>query len=427
MSVSTTYQCRKSYEAAIAATRDERMKWWREARFGMFIHYGLYALYGREEWVMLLENIPTAEYEKQADRFQPRPGCAREWAKLAAEAGMKYMVLTTKHHEGFCLWDTRMTDFNAVQRGPKRDLVAEYVAACREFGLKVGFYYSLMDWHHPDGARCATDTAARRRFLDFTQGCLRELMTHYGQIDILWYDCASPFGHHEGWESLQMNQMVRQLQPGIIINDRSHLAEDFTTPEGNVAASDRDWEACMTFNDLSWGYIDSKQAAPDSYDVRGILKMLHLTCVGAGNLLLNIGPAPDGSVPAEAVKPLQDTGRWIRRHAELIYPVSEKWRRNVAGWINVSKRGNKVWLWTKYWPGGEPGVGGFLTPLKSACLLPDRTPVVFEETPQRIVFKNLPAQSPDDIANRAIIELEFEGNGTVLHERYKGRFPEPEG
>ena len=162
--MATTFQGRKEYEAATAATRDARMKWWREARFGMFVHYGLYALYGREEWVMLLENIPVADYEKKADIFQPRPGCAREWARLAAEAGMKYMVLTTKHHEGFCLWDTQMTDYNAVQRGPKRDLVAEYVAACREFGLKVGFYYSLMDWHHPDGARCATDTAARRRF-----------------------------------------------------------------------------------------------------------------------------------------------------------------------------------------------------------------------------------------------------------------------
>ncbi len=135
------YLCCRDYEEQTAASRDQRMDWWRKARFGMFVHYGLYAHYGRNEWVQALENIPIAEYEKTADIFAPQPGCPRQWAQLAAEAGMKYMVLTTKHHEGFCLWDTKMTDYNAVQRGPKRDIVAEYVEACRACGLKIGFYY----------------------------------------------------------------------------------------------------------------------------------------------------------------------------------------------------------------------------------------------------------------------------------------------
>lgn len=404
----TDLMCKQDYEAATAETRDERMAWWREARFGMFIHFGVYSLYGRNEWVMALENIPLQEYEARADDFKPKPGCPREWAKLASEAGMKYMVMTTKHHEGFCLWDTKMTDYNAVKRGPKRDIVAEYVDACREYGLKVGFYYSLMDWHHPDGGRCAYDLESRRRFIDFTQGCVRELMSNYGKIDILWYDVPAPLQSHEGWDSLRMNQMARELQPGLIINNRSRLDEDFGTPEGHVSPQDRDWEACMTFNGISWGYTDSKQALPDSYNVRGILKMLHVACAGKGNLLLNIGPAPDGSVPEEAVKPLQDTGRWIHKHVDVVYPVSDKWRSNCGGWVNVSRRGKTVYLWTRVWPDGEAGLGGFMTPLKSACLLPDRIKLDFRQEDQRIVFTNLPKECPDSIANRAIIELEFE-------------------
>jgi len=206
--------CKRDYEKATAESRDARMAGWREARFGMFIHYGIYTVYGRNEWAMALENIPGAEYEARANEFQPRPGCPREWAKLAKEAGMKYMVLTTKHHEGFCLWDTKMTDFNAVKLGPKRDIVAEYVEACCEFGLKVGFYYSLMDWRHPDGGRCAYDMNARKRFLDFTQGLLRELMTHYGKVDILWYDVSDPMTSHEGWD------LRRSRSTRAVVNNR---------------------------------------------------------------------------------------------------------------------------------------------------------------------------------------------------------------
>jgi alpha-L-fucosidase len=402
--------CKADYEKVIAASRDERMGWFREARFGMFIHYGIYSLYGRNEWVMAMENIPVAEYAARADAFQPRAGCAREWAKLASEAGMKYVVLTTKHHEGFCLWDTAMTEFNSVKRGPKRDLVAEFVEACREYDLKVGIYYSLMDWHHPDGASCAYDSVARRRFLDFTQGCLRELMTNYGSIDMLWYDGAAPMQHHEGWESLEMNQMIRELQPSIIINNRSHLDEDLGTPEGHVTAEDRDWEACMTFNDISWGYIDSAQSAPYSHNVQTILKMLRKVCSQKGNLLLNIGPAPDGSVPEEAIEPLQQTGQWIRKHADLIYPVSDRFGGGACGWAEITRRGRTLWVWTMIWPHEPASLGGILTPLKSACLLPERTPLQFEQTAGRIKFTDLPAECPDTIANRAIIELEFDGD-----------------
>jgi len=398
---------RKEYDKEVAASREKRMKWWNDARFGMFVHWGLYALEGRNEWVHALESIPMKEYEKLADRFRPKPRPAREWAKLAKASGMKYMVMTTKHHEGFCQWNTQQTSFNAVN-ACGRDLVAEYVAACREFGLKVGFYYSLMDWHHPDGARCSYDPEARRRFIKFTHGCVRELMSQYGKIDILWYDVAVPFQHQEGWESLTMNQMVRELQPHILINDRSHIPEDFSTPEGSVSAAQagRGWEACMTFNDTSWGYMPS--AAIDSWTSRGIIKMLNTACQGSGNLLLNIGPAPDGSVPPEAIKPLTTVGKWLAQNGEAVYGKLDRtipWGATSCG--GFSQKGNRMYFWCRCWPGRPFGLGGFQTPLKSARYLVSGKKLAFSQAGNRILFKNVPVQSPDKIAGVTVVELEF--------------------
>ena len=264
---------RSEYEEHIAQTRDARMDWWRKARFGMFVHFGLYSQLGRNEWVQTLENIPVDEYAKLADTFNPKPGAPREWAKLAKAAGMKYMVLTTRHHEGFSLWDSKANPFNSVNYGPHRDIVREFVDACREFDLKIGFYSSLMDWHHPDGWRCAFDSEARKRFTDYIEALNTELLTNYGKIDILWYDVSCPMESWEGWNSLERNQRLRALQPDIIINNRSCLAEDFGTPEGHIKAEDRDWEACMTFNDISWGYVDAEQALPHAYTAPRILKI----------------------------------------------------------------------------------------------------------------------------------------------------------
>ena len=237
------------------ADRDRRMQWWHEARFGMFIHFGLYSVLGRHEWAMEEEGIPVAEYQQLAKQFNPQPHAARAWAKLAKQAGMKYMVMTSKHHEGFCNFDTKLTNYCAPKQAAGRDLVAEFYEAARSEGLRVGFYYSLMDWHHPDGARCATDEAARRRFVEYTHGLVRELCTNYGKLDILWYDVAWPLSA-EGWESVKMNKMVRQLQPDILLNNRANIPEDFTTPEQRITASAEPWESCMTMND-SWGYQES--------------------------------------------------------------------------------------------------------------------------------------------------------------------------
>ena len=241
------------YERQTAASRDTRMAWWREARFGMFVHFGLYAGLGQHEWAMSLGNFPISEYEKLTERFCPKPGAPREWAALAKKAGMKYMVMTTRHHEGFSLWDSKANPYNSVNYGPRRDIVREFTDACREFGLRIGFYSSLMDWHHPDAWRCAFDAEARRRFLDYIEALNTELLTQYGKIDILWYDVALPMESWEGWDSVARNQRMRLLQPDLIINNRSHLDEDFGTPEEHVTPSDRDWESCMTFNGISWG------------------------------------------------------------------------------------------------------------------------------------------------------------------------------
>ena len=402
-----TLQCRTEYEASIAATRARRMKWWNEARYGMFVHWGLYAFLGRNEWVQAYECIPVKEYEKLATRFRPKRRPAREWARLARESGMKYMVMTTKHHEGFCLWDTKQTDFNSVKTACGRDLVAEYVDACREFGLKIGFYYSLMDWHHPDGAAAAYDPEARQRFLSFTQGCVRELLTQYGKVDILWYDVARPFNSYEGWDGLAINQMARSIQPHLIINDRLNLVEDFSTPEGSVKASEsgRGWEACMTFNDTSWGYMPS--AAADSHTPRAILKMLNTACCGSGNLLLNIGPAPDGTPPAEAVKPLKTVGKWLAVNGEAVYGKLDRAHGHASALGSFSRKGKRLYLWCRCWPGTEFGIGGFKTRLKSASFLASGKKIKFKQDGYRLILKDLPQSSPDRIAGVTVIALDF--------------------
>ncbi len=398
---------KETYLDRTAATRPERIRWWQEARFGMFVHWGLYAQLGRHEWVMNRERIPVAEYEKLADTWKPKERPAREWAALAKQAGMKYMVMTTKHHEGFCLWDTLQTDYNAVKRGPGRDLVQEFVEACREFDLKIGFYYSLMDWHHPDGALCATDEAARRRFLDFTQGCVRELMSNYGKIDILWYDVSWPLATPELWESVEMSSVARALQPHILINNRAKLDEDFGTPEEHVTAAEagRAWEACMTFNG-SWGYMP---ISPDWRSTREVLDMLRTAAAGQGNLLLNIGPTPDGSVPPEATERLTAVGQWVAQNGEALYGQVDRADRGRVEWIPTGTwtlKGNTAYFWCTRWPGRELVIGGLLTKVNRASFLASGQPITFEQTENRLVLKNLPYHDPDPIAGVTVIKLE---------------------
>jgi len=387
--------------------RDERMKWWHEAKFGMFIHWGLYSVIGRHEWAMELEGIPVVEYEQLAKKFNPKPNAARDWAKLAKRAGMKYMVMTTKHHEGFCLFDTKFTNYSAPHYCG-RDLVTEYVEAARAEGLRVGFYYSLMDWHHPDGAKCADNEAARKRFVKYIHGQIRELMTNYGKVDILWYDVHWPLSA-EGWESAKMNHMVRKLQPDIIINNRSGLPEDFSTPEQHVRGEKegRAWEACMTMNE-SWGYHEADDAWKTP---KQILRYL-ITCArDGGNYLLNIGPKPDGSIPEESIRILNTVGKWMSKYGHTIYGA-ERCSVTRSCFANFTRKGNTLYVHVYFWPRKEWSIGGLKTKVKSAKLLPEGKSVDFEQNQFRIRFKDLPKEAPDD----PITVLELECASTPVQE-----------
>jgi alpha-L-fucosidase len=387
--------------------RERRLKWFREARFGMFIHWGLYAQLGRHEWVMNRERIPLAEYEKLAGTWKPGPWPARTWARLAREAGMRYMVMTTKHHEGFCLFDSKLTDYSAPKHGPKRDLVAEFVeAACAE-GLRVGFYYSLMDWHHPDGARCKKDEKARRRFVDYIHGQIRELLTNYGKIDIMWYDVSWPLTPQE-WESEKMNAMVLKLQPDIIMNNRNGLPNDFGTPEGHITPEKggRAWESCMTFND-AWGYTPIDKNWKSAWDV---VRMLRQVAAGRGNLLLNIGPAPSGAVPPVCARVLQQVGKWVKKYGPTVYeatdPMQQEWLITGA----FTCKGKSLYFHCNRWPGEELAIGGLVNKVVEARLY-GGPKVKFSQVKDRLVLSGLPKVAPNPLST--VIELKIAGGKPV--------------
>jgi alpha-L-fucosidase len=386
------------------STRAQRLIWWQKARFGMFIHFGVYSTIGRHEWEMEMEAVPIGEYTAHAKTFHPRVGAAKAWAKLAKQAGMRYMVLTTKHHEGFCNFDTKLTDYNAVKQGPGHDVVREYVEAARAEGLRVGFYYSLMDWHHPDGAKCATDEEARKRFIAYTHGLIREILTNYGKIDVLWYDVDWPLDI-KGWESIRMNEMVFKLQPEIIVNNRNGLKGDFSTPEQEIVASKdgRAWESCMTMND-SWGY----QAADDEWkSSRTILRNL-ITCArDNGNYLLNIGPKPDGSIPEPSVNALREVGEWLAVNGHTIYETDVCQVRSSM-YASFTRKGNTLFMHVHYWPGDYVAISGLKCKVKSAKLVKTGETVAFTQDDYRARFNGMPMEAPDWPLTTIAIECDSE-------------------
>src|SRR5580704_2168603 len=371
--------------------REERMKWWHEAQFGMFIHWGLYSQIGRHEWEFENEAVPMLEYEPLAKTFKPRPFAARQWARVARDTGMKYMVMTTKHHEGFCNFDTKLTNYNAMQQAPGRDLVREYVDAARAEGMRVGFYYSLMDWHHPDGANCLTDPAARDRFVTYTHGLVRELMTNYGKVDVLWYDVNWPLDV-DGWQSAKMNEMVYSLQPDIIVNNRNGLAADFSTPEQVIRAETggRAWESCMTLND-SWGY----QRADDNWKTpRTVVRNL-ITCArDGGNYLLNIGPQPDGGIPPESAAVLSEVGDWMKTGGQTIY-AADPCHVSRNAYANFTAKGNTLFMHVYFWPGTDVSISGLKQKVLSAKVLKTGQSATVSQDGFRTHITGLPASAPD--------------------------------
>jgi alpha-L-fucosidase len=396
----------QSVASPTAPTADQvrRMQWWHAAKFGMFIHFGVYSTIARHEWVMEDEAIPVFEYAPHAATFNPVKNSARAWAKLAKAAGMKYMVMTTKHHEGFCNFESKLTDYCAGKQGPGRDLVREYVEAARAEGLHVGFYYSLMDWHHPDGARCANDEEARKRFVEYTHGLIREILTNYGKIDVLWYDVAWPLDAN-GWESERMNKMVFELQPDIIVNNRNKLPGDFSTPEQRIVAETggRAWESCMTLND-SWGY----QRADDNWKTSKTIVRNLISCArDGGNYLLNIGPKQDGSIPEESVKVLTEVGNWMQTNGHTIYQsdLCQVRRSNYASFTRI---GNTLYMHVHFWPGEYVAISGLKTKVKSAKLMKTGAALKFTQDDFRVRVLDLPMKAPDFPVTTIALECESE-------------------
>jgi alpha-L-fucosidase len=331
------------------AQKTDRLKWWTDARFGMFIHWGLYALPARHEWVKNAERMTNDQYQKYFNMFNPDMWDPHEWAKMAKAAGMKYVVLTAKHHEGFCLFDSKFTDYKATNTPYGKDLIKEYVEAFRAEGLKVGFYYSLIDWHHPDYTidrvhpqRQDSDTAYARlnngrdmnKYRAYIKNQVRELLTNYGEISIIWFDFSFPGKNgkgHDDWDSENLLKMARSLQPGIIVDDRLDLDNveggwDFTTPEQvqvtkwpEVNGKKVPWETCQTFSG-SWGYYR------DEYTWKSPAQLLELLIESVskgGNLLLNVGPTARGVFDSRAQERLKAMGEWMKFNNRSIYNCTE--------------------------------------------------------------------------------------------------------
>jgi alpha-L-fucosidase len=268
--------------------------------------------------------------------------------------------------------------------------------------MRVGFYYSLMDWHHPDGARCATDEAARRRFVDYIHGQIHELLSNYGKIDVLWYDVHWPLDA-KGWESEKMNQMVFALQPDIIVNNRNDLPGDFTTPEQTIKAEEggRAWESCMTLND-SWGF----QRADDNWKTpRTVIRNL-ITCArDGGNYLLNIGPEPDGSIPPESVRILSEVGQWMKTAGQTIYGADPcKVARST--YANFTRKGNTLYMHVHFWPGSDVSISGLRQKVTSATILKTGQRVMVSQDGFRTLLTGLPATAPDSPVTTLVLECD---------------------
>lgn len=378
---------------------NEKYRWFREAGLGMFIHWGVYAVPGRGEWAMQQEQIPLEEYDRHIPEFTAANYDPDDWARLAANAGMRYMVLTAKHHDGFCLFDTATTHRNAVRQGPRRDLVRDYVKACRRHGLKVGLYFSWPDWSHP-GANLGPDRSPKSwaEYIDFTHAQVRELCSNYGRIDLLWYDKAPNMNSEylmtpERLRALELNAMVRQLQPGIILNDRSLLPEDFYTAEQNTRAPDdphRLWESCLTMN-KHWGYFPAdNQYKP----ISGIIHELTGVATFRGNMLLNVGPAPDGSLRQPERERLEALGKWMTVNGEAVRNVAPS-PLSGATYGCAAARDNDTYLYVHWWHRDRIAIPNCDRKFSSGIVLGTDHEVRIRHDGKHLVLSGLPQNPPD--------------------------------
>ncbi|WP_040327961.1 alpha-L-fucosidase [Clostridium ihumii] len=389
-------------ENNIYLEREERTLWFQEARFGMFIHWGLYAIPALGEWIRSQKNITNEEYQKYFNEFNPKNYNPKEYAKLAKRAGMKYAVMTAKHHDGFCLFDSKYTTYKSTNTKCKRDLIKEYVEAFREEGIKVGLYYSLLDWHHEDypaygdrhhpmrnNEEFKNKTHKIENYVKYFHNQVRELLTNYGKIDIMWFDFSYDDMTGERWQATKLMKMVRDLQPHIIVDNRlddkknikkanlSPYTGDFDSPEQIIPpkgvvdenGNKVPWEACITLNN-NWGYSAFDK---DFKSTKQIVRAL-VECVSKnGNLILNVGPDANGEIPKESSDILEEVGNWMKYNGESIYKckasmyAKPEWGRYTQneknlychiydrgiGYVNLNNLRNKVEFATLLKDGSE--------------------------------------------------------------------------
>ena len=390
--------------------------WFVHDRFGLFIHWGLYALPARHEWVKNREQIPDSVYQRYFEHFDPDLYDPKEWARAAKDAGMKYFVVTSKHHDGFCLWDSKLTDYKATNTPAGRDLLRPMLEAFRAEGLKTGLYHSLIDWHHPEFPVDAIhpqrgDKEFREReknrdvtkYAEYLHGQTRELLTEYGKIDIMWFDfsySANPDGGKgkDDWQSEKLLPMVRELMPGIIVNNRLEIQGDIMTPEQvqprewvQVDGKPVVWEACQTLNG-SWGYDRDNL---DWKPVDMLVQMLIDTVSKGGNLLLNVGPTGRGQFDLRALKTLAGIGKWMKLHSRSIYGASQS-ELPTPGDCRLTQKGDRLYVHVFAWPFKHLHMEGMAGKVKYAQLLNDASEIrMYESQDTGVLTLNLPIQKPD--------------------------------
>jgi len=421
--------------------QQERMKWWTHARFGMFIHWGLYSMAARHEWVKKIEEMTDEDYQKYFELFDPDLYDPTEWARLAKQAGMKYFVITSKHHEGFCLWDSKYTDYKATNTPYGNDLLKPIVQAFREEGLRVGFYYSLLDWHHPEYPvdyhhpmyrneefKQKNKNRDVKKYAAYLHNQIREILTEFGQIDCLFLDFSFPDlkdgkGRND-WQSEKLMKMIRELQPNIIINDRLDLLDvpdgwDFRTPEQfkprewvKMDGKKVPWETCQTFSG-SWGYHRDESSWKST---KQLVVLLIETVSKGGNLLLNVGPTARGTFDDRAKLRLNQIGEWMKLHSRSIYGCTqapEQFKAPENCLLTYNPETNRIYVHFLDWPMGRLILDGFGGKVKYVQLLNDasevksieehRSSVMNEEISGETLILGLPIQKPDVVV--PVIEL----------------------
>jgi alpha-L-fucosidase len=385
--------------------------WFEEARFGLFVHWGLYAVPARHEWVQSREQLPAEHYARYFETFDPDLYDPEAWAQAAWDAGMRYAVITTKHHDGFCLWDSALTDFKAPNTPAGRDLLRPFVDAFRARGMRIGFYHSLIDWHHPqfpvDGIHPMRDDEAFKEresgrdiavYREYLHGQVRELLTGYGPVDVMWFDFSYPDRWWGGkgkddWGSEELLAMTRQLQPGIIVNDRLEIGGDLVTPEQYQPASAPSalWEACQTLNG-SWGYDRDNL---DWKSTELLVRMLVDSVSKGGNLLLNVGPTARGEFDGRALERLAGLGEWMRRHERSVRGCGPS-ELTAPPDCRLTQRGDRLYLHLLAWPFRHVHLPGLAGRVRHARLLDDGSEIVMSviepgQAGQNTTMAGLPA------------------------------------